>query len=234
MHQSSLLLLLESRADESLHPAAQDGSLPELTFRYRVLKRALDVFLVILLAPFAIPIVLVICLFVRISSRGPCFFSHCRHLNATRTFAMWKFRTMHVNAAELLEHHLSDPAVRREWNLTHKLKDDPRLTPIGSFLRRTSLDELPQLWNVFQGSMSMVGPRPIVTGEIERYNQEFSSYCRVKPGITGLWQVSGRSTTTYDERVRLDSLYVEQWSLGLDVSILSKTLLTVVNQHGAY
>jgi len=148
---------------------------------------------------------------------------------------MWKFRTMVNNSQQLLDDYLAaHPEARAEWRKTHKLKNDPRVTPLGNFLRRTSLDELPQLWNVFTGSMSLVGPRPIVAAEVEKYGPYFADYCLVKPGVTGLWQISGRSQTTYPERVQLDRRYAHNWSLFGDIRILFKTLTSVVNRDGAY
>ena len=140
-----------------------------------------------------------------------------------------------MNSAEVLEDYLAaNPEARAEWRKAHKLKHDPRVTRVGNFLRRTSLDELPQLWNVVTGSMSLVGPRPIVAAEVERYGEFFADYCRVKPGITGLWQVSGRSQISYPERVQLDRRYAQNWSLTGDFKILCRTLSSVVNQEGAY
>lgn len=148
---------------------------------------------------------------------------------------MWKFRTMCVNSAEVLEQHLSrHPAERAEWLRTHKLRHDPRVTPLGRFLRKSSLDELPQIWNVLTGRMSLVGPRPIVAAEVERYADQFGYYLAVKPGITGMWQTSGRSTLTYNERVALDRCYMESWTLWLDVKILFRTIGKVANSDGAY
>jgi lipopolysaccharide/colanic/teichoic acid biosynthesis glycosyltransferase len=148
---------------------------------------------------------------------------------------MWKFRTMCVNSAEVLDEYLAKhPEARAEWNETHKLLDDPRITKFGSILRRYSLDELPQLWNVLCGEMTLVGPRPIVAAEVEKYGDSFSSYCRVKPGLTGLWQISGRSLLTYNERVALDCSYALDWSLGSDFVILTKTILAVLKQEGAF
>jgi lipopolysaccharide/colanic/teichoic acid biosynthesis glycosyltransferase len=174
-------------------------------------------------------------LLVMISSPGPIFYSHRRIRRHGAFFSMWKFRTMCVNSAEVLEEYLSqNPNARAEWNRDHKLRHDPRITPIGSFLRRYSLDEFPQLWNVLAGHMSLVGPRPIVAAEVEKYGDSFECYCRVKPGLTGLWQVSGRSEVTYDERVALDCDYVNHWSLRRDLKILLKTFRAVLKQDGAY
>jgi lipopolysaccharide/colanic/teichoic acid biosynthesis glycosyltransferase len=150
-------------------------------------------------------------------------------------FKAWKFRTMVQNADAVLKSHLAaHPALAEEWRLTQKLKNDPRVTPLGKLLRRSSLDELPQLMNVFAGEMSLVGPRPIVAAEVEKYGEHYTSYCRVKPGITGLWQVSGRNNTTYDERITFDQYYVLNWSVWLDLHILTRTVHTVLTGDGAY
>jgi lipopolysaccharide/colanic/teichoic acid biosynthesis glycosyltransferase len=127
-----------------------------------------------------------------------------------------------------------DPQLRAEWERDHKLKNDPRVTSIGRILRKTSLDELPQLWNILIGDMSVVGPRPIVKQEIAKYGDTFNDYCMVRPGLTGLWQVSGRNNTTYEERVRFDEYYVRNWSLWLDLFIIFRTIKTVAFGEGAY
>jgi Undecaprenyl-phosphate galactose phosphotransferase WbaP len=208
---------------------------PSEYFRYRVVKRFCDVVLVLISLPVLLPILGIVSALVMLNSPGPVFYSHRRIRKGGAFFSMWKFRTMCVNSAEFLEDYLAQhPEARREWNRTHKLRHDPRITSIGSFLRRYSMDELPQLWNVLTGQMSLVGPRPIVAAEVERYGDCFDCYCRVKPGLTGLWQISGRSSLSYEERVALDCEYVGRWSLGEDVRILSKTLSTVVNQEGAF
>jgi lipopolysaccharide/colanic/teichoic acid biosynthesis glycosyltransferase len=208
---------------------------PADLFRYRVVKRGLDVFLIVASAPLAMLAIGIVSLLVMFSSPGPIFYSHRRIRKNGAFFSMWKFRTMCVNSAEVLEDYLSShPEARVEWNKTHKLRHDPRITKLGAFLRRYSLDELPQLWNVLSGHMSLVGPRPIVAAEVEKYADSFECYCRVKPGLTGLWQVSGRSELTYDERVALDCNYVNRWSLRRDIKILLKTFAVVVNQDGAY
>jgi len=200
-----------------------------------VIKRCADVLLVLVSTPLTLLVLGMVSAMVMLSSPGPIFYSHRRIRKSGAFFSMWKFRTMCVNSAEVLEEYLAQhPEARSEWNKTHKLRNDPRITPIGSFLRRYSLDELPQLWNVLVGQMSLVGPRPIVAAEVEKYGDSFNCYCRVKPGLTGLWQVSGRSGLSYDERVALDCAYVERWSLQKDVRILLKTFASVVNQDGAF
>ena len=169
------------------------------------------------------------------TSPGPIFFSHRRIRKNGAFFSMWKFRTMCVNSTEILDEYLkSHPEARAEWYASRKLRVDPRITPIGSFLRRFSLDELPQVWNVLTGTMSLVGPRPIVAAEVEKYADGFQCYCKVKPGLTGLWQVSGRSGISYDARVALDCEYVQKWSLARDLLILVKTFRAVVHQDGAF
>lgn len=210
-------------------------SAPSTYLRYGLCKPAIDVLLIVLAAPILLPALLMVATLVRFSSPGPVFFLHRRICRGGAFFSMWKFRTMCVNSAEVLEQYLSQhPEARAEWNKSHKLRHDPRITRVGRFLRRSSLDELPQVWNVLCGRMSLVGPRPIVAAEVQKYGQHFDCYCRVKPGITGLWQVSGRSTLSYDARVRLDCDYVRQWSLSRDLLILAHTLQSVVNSEGAF
>jgi undecaprenyl-phosphate galactose phosphotransferase len=150
-------------------------------------------------------------------------------------FDCLKFRTMVPDAAGVLKQLLdTNPGARAEWGRDFKLKDDPRITSIGAFLRRTSLDELPQLWNVLKGEMSLVGPRPIIEVELERYGEEVGYYLETRPGITGLWQISGRNNTSYDDRVALDCWYVRNWSLWYDLVILVKTVRVVLWREGAY
>jgi len=208
---------------------------PEQLFRYRIVKRAVDVVVVLSLCVLLLPVLLVIAAAIWLSSPGPVLFSHRRIRRHGEFFTMWKFRTMCINSGEVLERYLmAHPEARAEWRATHKLKCDPRVTRVGRFLRRTSLDELPQLWNVLNGTMSIVGPRPIVAAEVEKYGDHFSDYCAVKPGITGLWQVSGRSELSYSQRVDLDRRYAQNWSLRTDARILMRTWSSVVNRDGAY
>jgi lipopolysaccharide/colanic/teichoic acid biosynthesis glycosyltransferase len=147
----------------------------------------------------------------------------------------WKFRSMVQNADEVLCEYLDGhPDFREEWEWNHKLKNDPRITWIGRLLRHTSLDELPQLWNALKQEMSLVGPRPIVQEEIRRYGEDFLLYQMVTPGITGLWQVSGRNNVSYERRISLDSYYVRNWSVWLDLWVLARTIRVVLKGDGAY
>lgn len=198
-------------------------------------KRAIDVGLVVATSPIAIPLILFIGAAIKLTSVGPIFYSQKRVGRYGRHFHAWKLRTMVVNADEALQKHLAaHPELRDEWERDHKLKKDPRVTTVGCILRKTSLDELPQLWNVFRGDMSLVGPRPIVDAEIAKYGETYWCYSRVLPGITGLWQVSGRNNTTYEQRVAFDEKYVRSWSLWLDFYILVKTIRVVLLREGAY
>ncbi|MCL4112903.1 UNVERIFIED_CONTAM: hypothetical protein GTU68_004448 [Idotea baltica] len=181
------------------------------------------------------PLFLLITVFVRCTSKGAVIYGHKRIGIGGAHFKAWKFRTMVSGADAVLEKYLRDhPEQKDEWQKTQKLKNDPRITSIGHFLRASSLDELPQLWNVLKGEMSLVGPRPIVDNEVEKYADVFRSYLRVKPGITGLWQISGRNDTTYEQRVSFDNYYVSNWSLWMDIYILGRTLKTVLLREGAY
>lgn len=181
------------------------------------------------------PILLCIALWIYKDSPGPIIFKHIRIGKDGKPFPCYKFRTMCVDAkerlAELLE---SDPEARAEWERDFKLKNDPRITRSGAFLRKTSLDELPQIFNVLKGEMSLVGPRPIIEEELARYGDYVADYLMVKPGITGMWQVSGRSDIDYTERVLLDSWYVRNWSVWVDIMLLYRTFAVVLEKKGAY
>ncbi|MCX7655154.1 MAG: undecaprenyl-phosphate galactose phosphotransferase WbaP [Treponemataceae bacterium] len=201
----------------------------------RIKKRILDLFLVLVGGILLLPLFLIIALLIKISSPGPVLYKHTRIGRNGKPFKAYKFRTMVVDAdkrlADLLE---QDPAAKKEWEATFKLKNDPRVTPIGRFLRKTSFDEFPQLINILKNEMSLVGPRPIVDAEIERYGKSFCRVFSVKPGLTGLWQVSGRSDTDYTERVAFDTYYIQSWSIWLDIWILYKTVSVVLRGKGAY
>ena len=192
--------------------------------------------LAILLLPILLPIIAILALLIKKESPGPVFFAHTRIGKHGKQIPTLKFRSMYVDAQERLEKLLeTDPDIKKEWEKNFKLKNDPRVTKIGAFLRKTSLDELPQIFNVLKGEMNFVGPRPVIQQEIDQYYKEDAEYYfMVKPGITGLWQVSGRSDTDYDFRVATDKWYVSNWSLWLDVVILFKTVKTVLKREGAY
>jgi Undecaprenyl-phosphate galactose phosphotransferase WbaP len=201
----------------------------------RFTKRAIDLFIIALGFPVVPLTILLLAVLVRLESPGPVFYGHRRIGRDHSKFRIWKLRTMQVNGDQLLEDALAnDGALREEWLRDRKLRHDPRITRVGRFLRKTSLDELPQLWNVLRGEMSLVGPRPIVEEEVASYGQNFSLYCRVTPGLTGLWQVSGRNAVSRRDRVRLDSYYVRNWSPWLDLHILARTARVVLTGQGAY
>jgi Undecaprenyl-phosphate galactose phosphotransferase WbaP len=198
-------------------------------------KRILDLFLIALCAPLLIPVFAILALLVKFGSRGPIFYSQSRLGRDGVAFNAWKFRSMVQDADAVLARYLTQhPELHAEWERDHKLKNDPRITRIGKWLRKTSLDELPQIWNVLRGEMSLVGPRPIVSAELANYGDVYELYTIVRPGFTGLWQVSGRNNTSYEERLAYDRYYVLNWSCMLDVYILYRTAKTALLQEGAY
>jgi undecaprenyl-phosphate galactose phosphotransferase len=197
-------------------------------------KRIFDIVFSLLILTILSPAMLLIAVIVK-SDGGPVVFRHKRIGADGKSFYCLKFRTMHINSAALLEDLLKhDPAAREEWQRDFKLRKDPRVTAVGAFLRKRSLDEFPQLWNVVRGEMSLVGPRPIVEAEVPRYREFFEHYKQCRPGLTGLWQVSGRSDIDYERRVMMDRNYAKNWSFANDVVILFKTPLIVLRSLGAY
>jgi Undecaprenyl-phosphate galactose phosphotransferase WbaP len=211
-------------------------NVPFLRLTPRLLKRTVDLALVIPgLLVLAIPMAM-IAIAIKIKSPGPIIYGSQRIGQHGRRFKMWKFRSMVPNADAVLEERLaSDPAAKAEWDADNKLKNDPRIIPgIGRVLRSSSLDELPQLWNVLVGEMSLVGPRPVPPNEIVKYQDQFYQYSHMWPGITGLWQVSGRNDTSFESRVFLVGHYAANWSMWLDAWILVKTPMTVITRKGAY
>ncbi|MBN2298547.1 MAG: undecaprenyl-phosphate galactose phosphotransferase WbaP [Deltaproteobacteria bacterium] len=203
--------------------------------RNAVTKRVFDILCSFMGLVLLSPLFFLLAALIKLDSKGPVFFGHKRLGKGGRYFSCYKFRTMLPNAQEvllnLLEH---DPGARAQWESDFKLKDDPRITRIGSFLRKTSLDELPQLLNVLKGDMSLVGPRPIVADEVEKYGDKSRYLFKVPPGITGLWQVSGRNDVDYDERILLDEYYAKNWSLWLDIEVVMRTFGAIVKKEGAY
>jgi len=201
----------------------------------RVVKRTVDVLLSSLLLVVAAPLLAAIAAAIKLESSGPALYRQARVGLGSGSFQVWKFRSMRQDADQVLSRYLEEnPELGDEWKRDHKLKDDPRITRVGRFLRKTSLDELPQLFNVLRGEMSLVGPRPIVSEEIHKYGRSFTLYRQVIPGLTGLWQVSGRNLTSYQERVELDDYYVRNWSPWLDLYLLARTVKVVVTGYGAY
>lgn len=202
--------------------------------RRQRIKRCMELTIIFLCSPLLFMLAVGLALAIRYDSSGPVFFRHKRIGLDGKEIVIWKFRTMVDDAQRVLDDCLAcDAGLRAEWDENHKLCCDPRITRVGRWLRGTSLDELPQLWNVVKGELSLVGPRPIVWDEVSKYKGGFGLYKKVKPGLTGLWQISGRSTTTYDERVRLDAYYVRNWSIWLDLYILLKTPSEVLRGRGA-
>ena len=200
-----------------------------------VWKRVFDLAFAAALLIVVAPVLVAVALALQLGSPGPVFFVQRRLGRGGRTFGCIKLRTMRADAERQLAALLAaSPAARREWEATHKLRRDPRVSPLGRVVRRLSLDELPQLVNVLAGQMSVVGPRPIVAAEVSRYGAFYADYCAVKPGLTGLWQVSGRNDVCYGERVRLDRHYARHASVLLDLRIVLRTVPAVMGANGSY
>ena len=216
-------------SNEALHSSNLKASLP---FEWRSgssLKRGIDIFISAAMLVLLAPLMFMVALIVYASMGGPVIFSHERVGFRGKRFRCYKFRTMVKDANNRLTHHLANtPEAFAEWQATHKLRNDPRITRLGKLLRKSSIDELPQLFNILRGDMTCVGPRPVTAEELRnRYGRSARHYLRVRPGLTGLWQVSGRSNTSYQDRIVLDRSYVMSWSLWLDLKILAKTTSVV-------
>jgi undecaprenyl-phosphate galactose phosphotransferase len=218
MSHAPMMLMFRNNAHHSLRRLIKD-----------VFDRIVALSAIVLLLPVGVIVAIIVAM-----DGGPVLFRHTRLGQNGRRFGCFKFRSMAVDADKLLAHTLAtDPAAAAEWAMTQKLRDDPRVTRVGRILRSTSIDELPQLLNVLIGDMSLVGPRPIVDAEAARYGKDMELYYRCKPGMTGLWQISGRSDTTYTQRVALDAWYVKNWSLWHDLAILLKTVPALLKREGA-
>lgn len=226
-------LEVESLIDEKIMMLRSKNNLARWYNRF--LKRIFDIVVSICGLVVVIPLGIILSAAIYFDSPGPIIFAHRRIGQGGREFPCYKFRSMVPHAEQVLESYLaSHLAARKEWQESFKLREDPRITRIGAFLRKTSLDELPQLVNVLKGEMSLVGPRPIVQAEIEKYGDFIQDFYLVPPGITGMWQVNGRSDTTYEERVEMDSWYVRNWSVWIDMVYLLKTVKVVWDRKGAY
>jgi exopolysaccharide production protein ExoY len=200
-----------------------------------ILKRSFDICFAITFLVVALPFLILLSIALQIDSPGRLFFLQERVGHRGNRFRCIKFRTMREDAEQILEELLAAcPSARREWEQDHKLRNDPRVSGLGVLVRKLSLDELPQLINILRGEMSVVGPRPIVSAEIPKYGRFFRDYCSVKPGLTGLWQVSGRNDVTYDQRVQMDSDYAYRATFMFDLQIIAKTLPAVIAARGAY
>lgn len=198
-------------------------------------KRCFDLLAAICALVLLLPLFLLVAAAIKLDDRGPVLFRHRRIGWNGRSFYCLKFRTMAVDAESLLQRHLAlNPEAAREWAADHKLRHDPRVTPLGHGLRKTSLDELPQLLNILKGEMSFVGPRPIVSAEVPKYGDAIRQYCCARPGLTGPWQVSGRNDVDYERRVMFDKDYVEHWDFWRDVAIIGKTFRVVLSGKGSY
>ena len=198
-------------------------------------KRVVDIAILLVMSPLVLPVVFIVALIVKITSPGPIFYGHKRVGKDGKEFKCWKFRSMVINADKMLDKILADhPEMREEWERDRKFTNDPRVTKIGKILRKTSIDELPQLWNVFVGEMSFIGPRPVTEPELAKYGDKTPLILSVLPGLSGMWQISGRSATGYEERINLDSYYIQNWSIWLDLWIILKTAWVVFKGKGAY
>ncbi|MDE7391049.1 MAG: sugar transferase, partial [Treponemataceae bacterium] len=201
----------------------------------RAMKRLVDIFLILLSAPLVIPLTLIVALAIKKNGPGPVFYGHTRVGRNGRPFKCWKFRSMCADADKQLEKILAEnPEMRAEWEKDRKLTNDPRITKIGKFLRKTSIDEIPQLFNILTGEMSFIGPRPVTEPELSKYGDKSHLILSVQPGLSGMWQISGRSDTGYEDRIVLDSYYIQNWSIWLDLWIIIKTIHVVLKGKGAY
>ncbi len=198
---------------------------------YLGIKRTIDIFLSLLGLIILSPIFLIIAIAIKIDSKGPVFFLHNRIGKNGKSIKIYKFRTMCDNAEDMIKNFNEEQM--REFKENYKLTNDPRITKVGKFLRKTSLDELPQILNILKGELSIIGPRPIVEEELEKYGPNKTKFLSVKPGLTGYWQANGRSNTTYEERMQMELYYVDKMSFWLDIKIFFKTFIVVLKKEGA-
>lgn len=232
-HQVNMLVEEHKRIDfRGFHSTKTIGSLPAgvRSVYARFFKRGLDFLLVLCVLPLVLPLMVLLTIMVSLDGSAP-FYSQLRVGRCGRSFRLWKLRSMVPNADAQLEKYLqSDPAAREEWEVTQKLKNDPRITTFGRFLRKTSLDELPQLWNVLRGDMSLVGPRPMLLEQAQLYPG--ADYYHLRPGVTGLWQISDRNDSTFAARASFDARYAKDLSFGSDVRIMAQTVGVVLRCTG--
>ena len=215
-------------------PAPVIAQPPQLTLLQRSVKRSVDILGALTFFLLLGPVYLAVALAVRISMGHPVHFWQTRMGEGGQRFRFYKFRSMVRNSENILDEYLSkNDVARTQWDTFQKLEKDPRITPLGHFIRKLSLDELPQFWNVLKGDMSLIGPRPCMERQRSLYGKHWEHYCAMRPGITGLWQVSGRNRLSYAQRVELDAQYVTNWSLWLDIKILAMTVTAVISGEGS-
>ncbi|WP_423231115.1 sugar transferase [Clostridium collagenovorans] len=198
---------------------------------YNIIKRFFDVIIASLALVILSPVFIIIFICIKVDSSGPAVFGHTRIGENGKLIKVYKFRSMVENAEEVLRNFTAEQ--KKEFEKNFKLENDPRITKVGNFLRKTSLDELPQLFNIILGNMSIVGPRPIIKKEIQKYGEYADKLFSVKPGLTGYWQANGRSDTSYEERVQMDMFYIDNRSISMDVKIIFKTIISVIKKEGA-
>lgn len=219
--------------DEILSLTLKEGEKTHRKHIYPVIKRFFDIIIAGLMLLVLSPIFLIVGVLIKLDSKGPVFYKHKRIGKNGEYIYLYKFRSMYTDSKEKLEALLKDPEIRKEWEENFKLENDPRITKIGNILRKTSLDELPQLLNILKGDMSIVGPRPIIDEEIEKYGFKKNKFLSVTPGLTGWWACNGRSCTTYEDRIKLELYYVDNISLKLDIKVVIKTIFAVLKRNGA-
>lgn len=200
---------------------------------YKLIKRMFDIFASFLAIIFFSPIFLLIAILIKFDSKGNVIYKHKRIGKDGKYIYLYKFRSMYVDADKRLKKLLKKPKIRKEWEKNFKLENDPRITKVGKILRKTSLDELPQLFNILKGDMSIVGPRPVIDGEIEKYESKKDKFLSVTPGLTGWWACNGRSDIEYEERIKLELYYVDHCSILLDIKCILKTVVAVFKKSGA-
>lgn len=212
-----------------------DGEMIEVRsgIMYRFIKRTFDFIISGLSLILLSPIFLLIAVLIKFDSKGKVFYKHKRIGKNGECIYLYKFRSMYSDSKERLEKMLEDPKIRKEWEENYKLDNDPRITKIGSILRKTSLDELPQLFNILVGDMSIVGPRPVIDDEIKKYGSNKDKLLSVTPGLTGWWACNGRSCTSYEDRMKLELYYVDHRSILLDIKVIIKTAISVIKRDGA-
>lgn len=216
---------------ELILPITSDKQILKRGFTYKIIKRTTDFVLATLALILLLPVFAIISIAIKLESKGPVFFKHTRIGKNGKIIKLYKFRSMVVNAEELIKSFT--PEQMKEYKENYKLTDDPRITKVGKILRKTSLDELPQLLNIIKGDLSIIGPRPVVAEELKKYGYNIDKFLSVTPGLTGYWAANGRSNTTYEQRMQMELFYIDNMSLKMDIKVFFKTILSVVKKEGA-